>query len=196
MQGSGWRGGLGGLPTPLWSCVQGACAGPCFCSWLLISGSWVFLVFLSIICPNCACTQLFLVPYSFFVSCCLRRGVSRCKPCSRGSQVPVFLTPSSWGTGSLDFSTLGGEFCCPRALGVCKAAIMALSHEVGRKSWKYNQTGPCIGALEMWEDPGDGDPRVGVRKWSSGNHYFRHGAGDDHPMCDPEKQHWERPRER
>lgn len=38
--------------------------------------------------------------------------------------------------------------------------------------------------------------RVGVRKWTSENHYFRHGAGDDHPMCDPEKKQWERPRER
>lgn len=46
-------------------------------------------------------------------------------------------------------------------VGVCKAVIMALSHEVDRKLWKYNQTGPCIGALEMWEDPGDGDPSRG-----------------------------------
>ena len=32
----------------------------------------VFCIFLSIICPNCACTQLFFVPYSFFVFCCSR----------------------------------------------------------------------------------------------------------------------------
>ena len=49
---------------------------------------WSFISFGSRICPNCACTQLFLVPYSFFVFCSLRRGVSRCKRCSKGSQVP------------------------------------------------------------------------------------------------------------
>ena len=52
-------------------------------------------------CPNCACTQLFLVPYSFLVFCCLGRGVSRCKHCSpaakgpgpsKGSQVPAWLS--------------------------------------------------------------------------------------------------------
>ena len=50
-----------------------------------------FLVFciLFIICPNCACMQLFLVPYSFF--CCSRRLLSRCRHCSKGSQV---LSPS------------------------------------------------------------------------------------------------------
>ena len=38
-----------------------------------------FWSLLSRICPSCTCTQLFLVPNSFFVSCCSRRGVSRCK---------------------------------------------------------------------------------------------------------------------
>ena len=32
--------------------------------------------------PNCACMKLFLVPCSFFVFCCSRRGVSKCKHCS------------------------------------------------------------------------------------------------------------------
>ena len=49
---------------------------------------WSFCILLSIICPNCTCMQLFLVPYSFFVFCCLRRRLSRCKNCSKGSQVP------------------------------------------------------------------------------------------------------------
>ena len=40
------------------------------------------------ICPSCACMQLFFSPYSFFVFCCWRRGVSRGKHCSQGSQVP------------------------------------------------------------------------------------------------------------
>ena len=37
-------------------------------------GFLVFLYLLSRNCPSCTCTQLFLVPYSFFVFCCLRRG--------------------------------------------------------------------------------------------------------------------------
>ena len=52
--------------------MQGACAVPCFCSPLFRSGNWdfwSFCIFLSIICPNCTCTQLFLVPCSFFVFC-------------------------------------------------------------------------------------------------------------------------------
>ena len=36
--------------------------------------------------------QLFLVPYSFFVFCCWRRGVSRCKHCSKGFQVCLNIT--------------------------------------------------------------------------------------------------------
>ena len=40
------------------------------------------------ICPNCACTQPFLVPCSFPVFCHSRRGVFRCKHCNKGSQVP------------------------------------------------------------------------------------------------------------
>ena len=41
-----------------------------------------FLVFLylpSRICPKCPCKQLLLVPYSFFVFCCSKTGLSRCK---------------------------------------------------------------------------------------------------------------------
>ena len=84
--------------SPLWwRCVQGACAVPCFCSrhpvfapgsskvavaWVLGGFFGLFVSFGSRICPNCACTQLFLVPYSFFVFCSLRRGVSRCNVCS------------------------------------------------------------------------------------------------------------------
>lgn len=43
------------------------------------------------ICPNCTCTQPFLVPRSFPVFCHSRRGVFRCKHCSKGSQVPTCL---------------------------------------------------------------------------------------------------------
>ena len=64
---------------------------PCFFSWLFRSGIWAFLVFLyflSIICPNWACTQLFLVPYSFFVFFGLRKCLSRCKHCSTAAKGP------------------------------------------------------------------------------------------------------------
>ena len=56
---------------PLWSCrVQGAHVVPCFCSLLFRSGSWLFFfsfcILLSIICPNCTCTYLFLILYSLY----------------------------------------------------------------------------------------------------------------------------------
>ena len=51
------------------TCQQKSCR--CHCDQLLL-----------IICPNiAACVQLFLVPYSFFVFCCSRRRLSRCKHC-------------------------------------------------------------------------------------------------------------------
>ena len=55
-------------------------------------GFWSLCIWLFMIRPNCACTQLFLVPYSFFVFCCWRRRLSRCKHYSKGSQVPACLT--------------------------------------------------------------------------------------------------------
>ena len=138
--GSGRKGGLGGLPTPCWCCVQGSCAGPCFRSWHLRSGTWfgAFFLFLATLCgfqdlssptkdwtratavkaqspnhwtigefpvwaflylivyncPGCTLVQLFLVPYSFFVFCCSKRRLSRCKHCSKGSQDPACLNPT------------------------------------------------------------------------------------------------------
>ena len=96
---SGWAGGVAWVvcPPPWWCWVQGSCTVPCFCSQHLRSGSWVFWSFcilLSIICPSCACMQSFLVPYSFFVFCCLRRLLSRCKHCGKGFQVPACLNCS------------------------------------------------------------------------------------------------------
>ena len=65
-------------------------AVPCFCAQLFRNGSWVFClcIFQSRICPKGAFTQLFLVPYSFFVFCIWRRDGSRCKFCNKGFQVP------------------------------------------------------------------------------------------------------------
>ena len=97
VQESGQRSGLGGLPTPLVVVLQGACIVPAFA----LSSSEVavgllrfwgfFYILLPIVCSIFSCTQLFLVPYSFFVFCCSRRGLSRCKHWShysKGSQLP------------------------------------------------------------------------------------------------------------
>ena len=51
----------------------------------------LFISFVSLIWPNCACRQLLLVPYSFFVFYCSRRRLSRSKHCSKGFQVPACL---------------------------------------------------------------------------------------------------------
>ena len=56
-------------------------------------GFWPFCILLFIIFPNCACMQLSLVPYSFFIFCCSRRCLPRCKHSSKGSQIPVCLIP-------------------------------------------------------------------------------------------------------
>ena len=64
---------------------------PWLCSRLFGGSSWASLVFsclLSRICLNCACMQLFLVPYSFFVFCCLRRCLPRCKHHSTAAKGP------------------------------------------------------------------------------------------------------------
>ena len=86
-----------GFPPLRWCCMQGTFAVPYFFSrplvlrpalqkWLL--GFLVSLYLLSRICPNCTCTQLFLVPYSFFVFCCSRRCLSGCKHCSTAAKSP------------------------------------------------------------------------------------------------------------
>ena len=72
-----------------WRCRQEAGTEFCFCSRLFNSGSWVFwslCIFCPETAPKYAPTQLILVPDSFFAYCCSRRGVSRCKHCSKGSQ--------------------------------------------------------------------------------------------------------------
>ena len=94
VQGSGWRGGFDALPTPSVALCTGCMCNipvllPAFQKWQL--GFWSFCV-LSIIHPNCTYTLLFLLPYSFFVFCCSRRHLSRCKHCKKGPQVPARLT--------------------------------------------------------------------------------------------------------
>ena len=76
------------------SFAVGTCAVPCFapntqflCSSEMVVGCF-FGIFWSSIFPNWACMPLFLVPYCFFVFCSSRKGMSRCKLCSKGFQVP------------------------------------------------------------------------------------------------------------
>ena len=53
----------------------------CFCFRLLKMADFlVSLYLLSRIGPNCSCTQLSLIPHSFFIFYCSRRSMSRCKP--------------------------------------------------------------------------------------------------------------------
>ena len=49
---------------------------------------WPLCVLLAVICPICACEQLFLVPYSFFVSCRWRGGGDACPGVSAQAQGP------------------------------------------------------------------------------------------------------------
>ena len=86
MRGQVCRGPAGGVARVVCPAFVGSVEGdfrfrhPGFCSPLFRNGSWMFFFFLctfwSRICPNCACTGLFLVPCSLFVFCCWRRGVS------------------------------------------------------------------------------------------------------------------------
>ena len=118
---------------------------PCFCSqhnFLLPalqkwqSGFWSLCILLSITCPNCPCTQLFLVPYSVFVFCAggdvcpgagtaargpWRRRLSRCRHCSKGPQVPACLlatlTPELEGPGGK--AQRAGQLQTSTAAGLC-----------------------------------------------------------------------------
>ena len=122
VQESGQRGGLGGLLTTLVMLSVGTCTGPCFCSQhtifspnLFKSGSWVFGLFvLSLICPNCSCTQLFSVSHSFslFFFFLLKntfvqvQALQQRAPGSSLSQKhSKILAPDSWGASPrCDFS--------------------------------------------------------------------------------------------
>ena len=99
MQGLSWRGSLGDLPTPLVVLCAGVVHSTVLLPTLLLLldlqklqlAFWSFRILLSVICPSCTCTQLFLAPYSFFVFCGSRRSLSRCQHCSQGSRVPARL---------------------------------------------------------------------------------------------------------
>lgn len=73
---------------------------PCFCSWLSRSSSWAFClfvcfcIFLSIICPNCTCTPLFLVLFNFFVLCAGTAAKSPSSPPVLNPLVACSLAPT------------------------------------------------------------------------------------------------------
>ena len=69
-----------------------------------------FCILLFIICPNFACIQLFLFPYSFFAFCCWRRHLSRYKHCSKGTLVPASLKNIQFNSVTQSFLTV----CDPR----------------------------------------------------------------------------------
>lgn len=99
----GRKSGLGGLPSPWWCCVQGPWAVPALTSSIsgVAVGLWPFHCVCN--CPHYTYLQLFLVLYSFFVCCCPRRYLSRCKHSGKGSQIPAYLKTNHANTLILDF---------------------------------------------------------------------------------------------
>ena len=81
---------------------------PCFCHQLFRSNNWSFWSFcflLSRLCLSWACAQLFLVPYGFFVFCCLRRHLSRCM----ASQIVLMVENPPANAGECRFGPWSGR---------------------------------------------------------------------------------------
>ena len=81
-------------------------------------GFLVFCILLFIICPNCACTLVFLVPYSFFVSVAQGDICPGASTAAKGprSQVPACLSfstredPTSTRSNTSVHSVVGGQW--------------------------------------------------------------------------------------
>ena len=81
-----------------WCCVQGVAQYPVFALNTLLFlqalqnsqlGFLVSLYVFSIILPQLSMHAVIFSPVLYlYILCCLRRGVDRCKHCSKGSQVP------------------------------------------------------------------------------------------------------------
>ena len=136
IRGSGWRSGLGGLPSPPWCSVQEIMHrtlpfAPGTSERTV--GFWPFCIF-SIICPNWPRTHLFLICYSIFVFCCSRRCLSRCKHCSKGSQVPACLRFTNSYLLRICFVAASGS----SPYGVChppREAVFDVDHTVVNRCW-------------------------------------------------------------
>ena len=123
--GVGQRGGLGGLRTPYVVLCAGGMRGTLLV--LLTPQKWQlgFLVFLYLVAHNLPQLHMHAVIFSFFVFCCSRRRLSRCKHCSQGAWVqgpslspmgnaplsPVQLSPSPT-TYALPYGQEGREGQC------------------------------------------------------------------------------------
>ena len=110
---------------PVMLCAGGHAQDPPFASGTTEGavGFRPFCIF-CIICPNWPCTR-----YSVFVFCCLRRRLSRCKHCSKGSQVPACLRFTNSYLLRICFEAASGS--CP--YGVChppREAVFDVDHSL------------------------------------------------------------------
>ena len=131
-------------PPLRWWCVQGMCSTqlllptPRFCSRFFKSGSCVFVVSVSFVqnLSQLPCTQFFLVPRGFFVFCCSRRCVSRCKHCSTAANGPRSQLVSPAALSLAEKQSTAGHWACPPA---------RLGEAVAPKGWHRGQ-----GAQGRW----------------------------------------------
>ena len=121
-------------------------------------GFWSFCIFLSRICSNCACTHLFLVPYSFFVFCC-----SRCKHCSKGSQVPACLSLNFFSENRENRGESGHTYCDP---GPGEHVCRMLVSRVGQQE-RRGQASCCP---LIWSAPHSWDTDSGDWEIQAGSH--------------------------
>ena len=97
--------------------------------WRGFSSSFLSFFFLYLVVqnlPNCTSMQLFFVPYSFFLFCCLRRCLSRYKHCCKRSYVPgPSLSPNGQGVhkGSRLTKRVALDEGTWRTHGVCYAQV-------------------------------------------------------------------------
>ena len=105
----GWAGGVGWFAYPLDCGVCRVCAQyPAFAPGSSKVAFGIFGLFVSFVqnLPQLHIHAFILVPYSFFVFCCLKRGVSRCKHCSplaKGSRSVCLIPRDSTPLFSLFF---------------------------------------------------------------------------------------------
>lgn len=95
------------LVVVLW--LQGSWKSPCtLCSQQLRNGSWFpgsFGILLFIIAPT-APVQLFSVPFGFFIFCCSRKYLSRCKHSASRSQADLSCLTGGEAEGRLEWGPL------------------------------------------------------------------------------------------